>query len=225
MGSTETPVAEWPEEWTKTYYKSYPRLPVHPLPRPTFAGNLSLRQALLRRRSSRTFEHAVTLQTISTMLYFSAGLRDPRHPSGANRFYPSAGARYPLEVYLAAWDVAGLTPGLYHYYVKQHALEALLRTDVIAKDVAACFVPDWVQDGKCAIFLTAVFHRTQMKYSDRGYRHMLLEAGHLSQNLALLATATGVSCCSCGGYVDDAVSALLDIDGTEEAVISATILG
>lgn len=225
VGSMETPDAEWPEEWTKTYYKSYPRLPAHALPRPTLPADVSLRQILMRRRSSRAFSDTVTLEKISTLLYFSAGVRDLRHPDGPNRFYPSAGARYPLEVYLAAWEVSGLAPGLYHYYVKQHALEELLRSDMIAQGAAECLLPAWAKDGKCAIFLTAVFHRTQMKYKDRGYRHILLEAGHLCQNLALLAAAAGVGCCSCGGFVDDAVNALLDVDGREEAAITSIILG
>jgi SagB-type dehydrogenase family enzyme len=109
--------------------------------------------------------------------------------------------------------------------VKQHALEELMHTDTMAQEFANCFVPDWIQEGKCAIIVTAVFFRTQIKYSDRGYRHILLEAGHFSQNLALLAGAMDVSCCSCGGFVDDAINALLDVDGREEAAISTMILG
>lgn len=224
-GSKATSREQWPEEWLTTYYKSYPRLPIHTLPNPKLPSKISLKKALVQRHSSWDFSSAITLSQISTLLYYSAGVKDPLLPDGPNRFYPSAGARYPLELYLVAWGIDGLVPGLYHYYVKEHALEELLCTPVIAQDFANCFIPDWIQAGKCALIVTSVFFRTQVKYNDRGYRHILLEAGHLSQNVALLASAVGVSCCSCGGFVDDAINAFLDIDGREEATISTTILG
>ena len=224
-GSSEISPDQWPAEWLTTYYKSYPRFALIPLPSPRLSPQIRLKKAIEQRRSSRHFSNIITLQQLSTLLYYSAGLKDLRFPDGPNRFYPSAGARYPLEIYLAAWDIADLTPGLYHYYVKGHALEELVATATIKDDTAKCFIPDWISTGKCVFIVTSVPFRTHVKYGDRGYRHALLEAGHLSQNLAILASAVGVSCCNCGGFVDETINALLDIDGEEEMTISTSILG
>ena len=77
----------------------------------------------------------------------------------------------------------------------------------------------WIEKAGCLIVLTAVFKRNSIKYGDRGYRHIISEAGHIGQNFYLLASALGMGICGIGGYVDDTINKFLDIDGVDESVV------
>ena len=115
--------------------------------------------------------------------------------------------------------------GLYHYNVKEHALDVLTQQTFTASDIGNLFVYEWIQKASCALVMTAVFGRNQVKYGERGYRYMLLEAGHIGQNVYLVSNALGVKCCGMGGTRDENLEKLIDIDGTTEAVVYALILG
>lgn len=208
--------------WTKTYFKSYARFDESKLPKPVLP-NLTLSKALFERKSKRRFSRRrLTVNQISSLLYYSAGLRNNSPPWQANRFYPSGGARYPLEVYVLSID-SELPFGLYHYYLKNHSLEFLpfLQTFKYSN----YFNQRWITNTKSLLLISAVFKRTTLKYGDRGYRNILLEAGHLGQNFYLTAAALNLSCCAIGGYIDDAINGLLEIDGINESIIYAFTLG
>lgn len=212
-------------QWEKTLHKSYPRLPQILLPRQSGAiPNISLRSALRGRMSVRNFSpKPVDLVTLGRTLYHAAGVRSGNH----TRQYPSAGARFPLETYalvLRAGD--GLPAGLYHYSVVNNSLE-LLGDDKYAekKRIQCLFAREWSLKAPIFLFVTAQFWRTQMKYGERGYRYILIEAGHLGQNIYLVAHALGLGCCAIGGYVDQQVNQFLDIDGVSEAAVYSFALG
>lgn len=140
------------------------------------------------------------------------------------RVYPSAGARYPLEIYLVVNRVKSLEKGLYHYNVKEHSLE-LLRKDNFDKFMAEITGQDLVAKAGVVIFISAILDRTRVKYGDRGYRFVLLDAGHLAQNVYLVSEALKLQCCSIGGFIDDELNKLLDLEGTSEKVIYLIALG
>ena len=111
-----------PDAWKTIFYKSYPRLPQIFLPAPKKII-LPLMTALKNRRSSRNFgKKPITLEELSTLFYFTSGLNNSKTGS---RFYPSAGGRYPIESYVISLNTE-LSPGLYHYQIKSHALELLV---------------------------------------------------------------------------------------------------
>lgn len=219
--------AKWPKEWKIVQFKAYGRLAEVVLPKPRPLINNSLQSALHKRSSYRKFSRKpLPISKLSSLLYFAAGLKDTKNPETSGRFYPSAGSRYPLETYLISLN-SSLPKGLYHYYLKNHSLEKLLTFDPPAGGFAFkhYFNQNWIYEAGALIIITAVFKRTSIKYADRGYRHILQESGHLGQNIYLLSAALDLGCCAIGGYADDKLNKLLDIDGLNEAVIYVLAVG
>lgn len=184
-----------------------------------------LEESIAARRSVRSFSgEPIELEELSRLLFFSYGRTDPR---GLFRAVSSGGALYPLELYVAVNRVNGLAPGIYHYDVEHHGLD-VLRTDNDWKAVRDC---TWLTDIKdpdnvaAIVFFTAIFRRSTFKYQDRGYRLILIEAGEAAQNMTLLATSMGLGSCLLGGFLDDALSTLLEIDGLDEAPLLPVVLG
>lgn len=219
----EADIAEWPSSWKKIYFKSYPRFDEVLMPQPQLNKNISLRDIIVKRTSKRAFAKTpLSLKQLSTLLYYSSGLKNTSDPD-KGRFYPSAGARYPLEIYLLSVNTE-IPNGLYHYYLKNHSLEVLFPMKNI--NVFQYIAPQkWVKNVGCIIFTTAIFPRTTMKYGQRGYRHVLTESGALLQNLLLVSTALKIGCCPVASYIDQKINTLLDIDGVEEAVVNTVLFG
>ncbi len=212
---------DWPKEWKETYYKAYGRLKEIKLPMPASISQVSLQKALESRKSTREFSSkAISGKDVSTLLYWTAGIK--KNKTLENRFYPSAGARYPLETYILAQNCQ-LEKGLYHYYVRNNSLEKLLSLKTF--NFNQYFNQHWIPRAGVLVILTAVFKRNTIKYGDRGYRHILIEAGHLAQNLYLVATAQNLSVCAVGGYNDKKFEELLDIDGLSESIVYILAVG
>lgn len=212
---------KWPDAWKKVYFKGYVRLEEIKLPQPHLPS-ISLKQSLMDRKSTRKFSNIpLSASEIGNLLYYSAGLRNHSSTYG-NRFYPSAGARYPLEIYILSLNTE-LPKGLYHYYLKSHSLEKLCKFNT--SEMKSHFNQSWISKSGLLILITSVFNRTTMKYGDRGYRHILIEAGHLGQNIYLNANALKLSCCAIGGFIDDNLNKLIDIDGVKESIIYIHAIG
>lgn len=222
----QLPPTKWPVEWKKVYFKAYPRLPAVKLPKPELDPKWPLAQSLYLRQSVRKYsDEPLTVKQISNLLFFSCGIRSTTPTMTGNRFYPSAGARYPLEVYPIILNAKGLKIGVYHYYLKMHALEELFISPTVKPEVLKNFEAPWMKRAGMIIATSAVFYRNQIKYGERGYRHVLTEVGHLCQNLYLLCPAFGLGSCNSGGFVDDELNKLIDLDGMNESVISAMFVG
>lgn len=155
-------------------------------------------------------------------MYYTAGINyiDQK----IKRFYPSGGARYPLEVYPLIFSVNGIKPGLYHYHVKTNSLE-LLQSPISKINVFKQFNQSWLKNSSVLLLITAVFDRTENKYKNRGYRHILTEYGHMAQNTYLIGSSLNVGVCSIGGFVDMGLNKIIDIDGIDESVIGVIALG
>lgn len=211
----------WPEEWKTIYYKGYGRFEEIVLPKPKL-NKTFLKSSLVKRESARKFsDKPLSLVKLSTLLYYSAGIKK-KNKDSESRFYPSAGGRFPLEVYLISLNT-DLTRGSYHYYVKNNSLEKLF--DFKKKTLKIITDQKWVKNAGCLVIVTAIFKRNTVKYGERGYRHILVEAGHMAQNFYLISNALGLSICSVGGYMDDKVNNLIDLDGVSESVIYVIALG
>jgi SagB-type dehydrogenase family enzyme len=201
------------------------RIPLPPAP--TDSGLLEL---IRRRRSCRAFSDApVALGDLSTILAGAYGPTGPISPEPGieanGRTVPSAGALYPLELYLAVKDVRALPDGLYHYNILDHALEPL-RPDIDRDALAAGFLAaPFLPDTGAIVFITAVLDRTLDKYGARGYRFVLLEAGHVAQNICLIATERGLASLCLGGFFDSTINAFLELEPRAEAAIYCVALG
>lgn len=215
------------DHWSEAldFRKRFPRLPFAPLPR-AGEGTMTLASALEKRRSIRRFERSrnLPLQVLGAVLdravrAHAAGKDEVRRP------YPSAGARYPVEVYVLARDVEGIAPGVYYYDAYEHGCVTLLEggTD----DLGTCFSDSSVSDAQAVVVLSAAIYRPCLKYGGRGYRYALLEAGAVAQCVDLACREHGVGAFWLGGFADRLLHELLDVSWEleMEAPVLAIALG
>ncbi|GAF92101.1 unnamed protein product, partial [marine sediment metagenome] len=139
--------------------------------------------------------------------------------------FPSAGARYPLEVYPCVRAVEGLDAGVYHYRFDLHALELVREGDVSAELAEAALGQGMVAAAGVDFVITAVFARTTSRYKQRGYRYAYLDAGALGEHIHLSAVALGLGSCLIGAFQDDAVERVAGVDGEEEQAVYMVSVG
>lgn len=219
----------WPEEWKRVEYKQYPRFPQIQLPSEEVGNEALLLKTIRERSSRRDFQRSKQINNteISTILRHSCGItREGGRNEYPYRAQASGGARFPIETYALQFRSSPELPsGVYHYNVLEHALEELDARSFSDEQLDALFVYPWVKDASLAIIMTAAFSRTDMKYGERGYRYILVEAGHIGQNIYLVSEALGLKCCAMGGVRDEIAERTLDVDGETESIVYSLILG
>jgi len=205
---------QWPLNWIKIFFKIYPRMPKIGLKRPRIDGELH--SLLYNRKSNREYlDVPISFTQLNEIIFYSTGIRNPSEQlDKTQRFYPSAGARYPIEIYLISNNVQNLARGLYHYNVKQNELEILLNKDLRIKSSRIFGDANW--NNPNFIILTGVIGRTEVKYGINAYRFALIEAGHIGQNISLLSEKQNIGSCALGGFDNDELENLLDL--TEEEI-------
>ncbi len=183
------------------------------LPEPRYDSEVSLEQSLLQRRSIRNYTgQPLTLQEVSQLLWAAQGITDP----GGFRTAPSAGALYPLEVYVLVGEVQNLPPGVYRYEPDGHQLVKTMDGDRRAGLASAALGQGCVKEGAVAFVFTGVYERTTGKYGDRGIRYVHIEVGHAAQNLCLQATIMGLGAVTIGAFYDEQVTKLLNLPEKEQ---------
>ena len=183
-----------------------------PLPAPAHTGAMSLEQALLKRRSTRAFQPApLTLAEVAQLLWAAQGITDAE----GHRAVSSAGATYPLEVYLVAKQVDGLAAGLYRYQPQAHALTVVALDDRGAALTAAANSQQSMADAAAVIAIAAVPARTAVKYGARAGRYVDMEVGGVTQSVYLQAAALGLGTVVIGSFDDAAVSRVLSLPEAE----------
>lgn len=218
-----SPILDWGQP--PPQYKVYPGVPLFQLPDPGDSHGPSLQEVIRRRRSIRSYAATPMSQdALSRLLFYADGINAEQWGFRL-RAAPSAGALYPIEIYVVAHRVEGLEAGVYHYAVQEHALTPLRLGDMRNEAVRAAFLQSFVGEANVVLILTAIFQRLQWKYRERTYRYALLEAGHIGQNIYLAATGLGMGACAVGAFDDDAVNALVDVDGQEEAAVYMLAVG
>lgn len=193
-------------------------------------GMASFDHVIEARRSARTFSDVtLELEALGKILHQTYGITGKIHHPGEAvqplRASPSAGALFPAEIYLAIRHVSGIAPGVYHYEVPQHALALLSRGYPEDKVFEICLEQEHVRRASVVVLISAVMSRTKRKYGERGYRYVLLDIGHLAQNLSLASTALGVAVTTSGGFWDDGANGLLRLHGIDEVVMYIAFLG
>ncbi len=179
-----------------------------PLPEPRSRGPLSLEEALGRRRSRRAFlEAPLTLSQVAQLLWAAQGVT---HPEGY-RTAPSAGATYPLELFLLADRVAGLAPGAYRYRPGAHALEAWHPGRLLPAVYQAALRQDCLAQAAAVFVFAAEPARTERRYGPMAGRYVWVEVGHAAQNLLLEATALGIGAVPVGAFDEGELAAALGL--------------
>lgn len=208
-------ITDWGQQPER--YKTYSQAKQITLPDPSGHGGPTLEETVQARRSRREYSgEPLSLEELSRLLHAAQGITEPQTQ---HRAAPSAGALYPIEVYLAVQDVTGLSSGIYHYAVQTHALEFLRPGDFRQSMMETGVGQAHLGNANVCFILSAIFQRTRWKYHERTYRYLLLEAGHIGQNLCLAATAMGLGACPVGAFLDDDLNALLGLDGQNEAAL------
>ena len=187
------------------------------LPREVRFGGLSVGRAIEQRRSERDFlDRPLSLLELSQLLHYSYGITEERERL---RAAPSAGALYPIEIYPVVNNVEDLTRGVYHYSVGDHSLEMVRQGDFRTDMVRYALDQEMMATAAVVLVLSAVVGRSQWRYRERAYRYVLLEAGHISQNIYLVATALGLGTCAVGAFHDQGYDRIIGIDGEKEGVV------
>ncbi len=178
------------------------------LPSPARSGRMSLEEALARRRSVREFSNKpLSNQQLSQLLWAAQGIT---HPEGL-RTAPSAGALYPLELYILS------AAGFYRYDPQRHELQRRSERDLRPALYRAALEQESVRDAPAVFVITAVYARTARKYgSVRSPRYVHMEAGHAAQNLLLQAVALGLGAVPIGAFNDAGVQQLLGLAAEEQ---------
>ena len=209
--------------------KHYPRAAQTILPPPRVDGEFT--RVLTTRRTWRRFAPGkLALADFATLLGLTWGVREwvavPPLGRFAVKTSPSGGALHPIEAYVVARDVEGISPGIYHYDATRHRLE-LLRRDATRKQMSDYVIGQrWFSEAAAFVFMTGVFTRTQWKYRyPRAYRVVLAEAGHLCQTFCLVATWLGLAPFCTMAMADSKIDRDLGIDGVTEGVLYVAGVG
>jgi SagB-type dehydrogenase family enzyme len=183
------------------------------LPQARPEGHLSIESVIGLRRSIREYsKKSLQLQDLAQLLWAAQGITSQEGLRAA----ASAGALYPLEIYLAIGLSSGLEPGIYHYQPRQHALVQVRATDQRAALSSAALGQRCVAAAPVCLVIAAVFNRTATKYGNRAQRYVHLEAGHAAENILLQATALQLGTVIVGAFDDRAVQQVLGLPSDHE---------
>jgi SagB-type dehydrogenase family enzyme len=182
------------------------------LPPARLTGGVSLESAILRRRSTREFADApLSLDEVAQLLWSAQGVTDQE----GHRAAPSAGALYPLEVYLVVTRVEGLAPGVYHYWPASHTLTRVKTGEVRRPLAEASLGQSCVGGGVAHLVFSAVYERTTDRYGERGTRYVHMDVGHAGQNVHLQAEALGLGTVVVAAFDDERVREVLGLPTDE----------
>lgn len=185
------------------------------LPQPKYSSAVSVEEAILKRRSVREYaEGNLTPEEISQILWSAQGITDE---AKGFRAAPSAGALYPLEIYLVTRD------GIFHYKPDAHALTQTYRGDIRKSLAQAAVGQEWVEEAPATLVITAIFERTTWKYGERGIKYVYMEAGHAAQNVYLQSVSLGLGSVVIGAFYDEEVQKLLNLSSEYKPVYMMSI--
>ncbi len=209
-------------------YKIYPNSSKTALRKPIpekIEKSITITEIFEQRRSVRVFqEKPIELDQISYLLWASTGIQRIIGNT-AFRTTPSAGALYPIETYLFINNCEQLDHGIYHYNIKDHALEQITEGN-FSNSIAKAALDQRMFSLAPIIFAwTAIFQRSKWKYYQRAYRYIYLDAGHIAAHLSLAAVELGLGSCQVAAFYDNEINDLLDIDGKEESVLYLSVVG
>jgi SagB-type dehydrogenase family enzyme len=205
----------------------YEAYPVVRLPMPKVPAAMSVQEAILSRRTARELRaRPMSFDAVATLLSLAYGItnRDTLYIRPF-RAAPSGGALYPLDLFIYTIHVNELEPGLYHYNPTRHELRLVREGDLSRMISDALLQPSTPHEASLIVFLAGFFERSTFKYGERGYRFVLLEAGHVAQNINLVAVALGLGCRNIGGFFDRQMDDLLQLDGCNQSTLYLIAIG
>lgn len=189
------------------------------LPEIKTKGTITVEQAICQRRTVRSFiPKMLSLSQLAQLLWAAQGITAKRH---ALRSAPSAGALYPMDIYIVVGQggVVELSAGVYHYEVREHALKPLGEDDLRIDVAQTSHAQMWMARAPVNFIITAEYPRVCSKYGRRGERYAMIEAGHVGQNLFLQAEALGLKAGIVGAFHDADINRLLNLPREHEPLL------
>ncbi len=189
-----------------------------------------LEDLFYKRKSIRSYKNeAINLIELSFLLWASNGLKK-NQGNFEFRTVPSAGALYPIETYISVRKLKDrkgnlLDKGIYHYNVKDHKLEYIIKKEQTNSIYQAAIQQEMCMEAAVILINTAIFARSEWKYGKRAMRYILIDLGHIGQNLSLAITALRLGGCHIGAFQDPQLNKILDIDGNKESTLYLTTIG
>ncbi len=194
---------------TASHAETPTTMPIVDLPAPLQEAGVDLNRALRDRRSHREYSTASLTRTeLSQLLWSAQGITH----SGGLRTAPSAGALYPLELFVVIARVENLAAGIYHYQTKTHSLRLISEGDYRHRLARAALGQDVIEEAAAIIAIAAVYARTEQKYGSRARRYVHMEVGHVAQNIYLQTTALGLGTVLVGAFDDTKVQQVLELE-------------
>jgi SagB-type dehydrogenase family enzyme len=192
----------------------------HTLPAPHNTGSMSLEEVLSVRRSHRSYTgEAITAQDLSQILWAAYGVNKPlSNPAfgGGFRTAPSAGATYPLNIYVLVGDVTGIPTGFYKYIPGGHKILKISDKNLKPDLCAAAYNQGMIKDAPACLLYSATFSRTTERYGNRGReRYVCMDLGHSAENVYLQAEALHLGTCAIGAFDDPAVKKAVSLPDQE----------
>lgn len=182
------------------------------LPEPRYDSQTSIERALLERRSVRDYSsEGLSLTEVSQLLWAAQGITDQR----GFRTAPSAGALYPLELYLVTGNVLRLEDGIYRYQPAGHKLVRIVEGDKRVELSQAALGQYAIKDAPAVIVFSAYDERTTKRYKARGLKYIEIEVGHVAQNIYLQAVSLKLGTVAIGAFDDDEVKQIISMDKKE----------
>lgn len=187
------------------------------LPEPKYKSKISIEKALVERRSVREYRlpkagGRLSLAEVSQLLWAAQGITSPE----GLRTAPSAGALYPLEIYVVVGEVEGLSGGIYKYRPHGHELVRTMEGDKRAELCKAALGQSCVKDSAAVIVFSSFYERITRKYGQRGIRYTHMEAGHAAQNVYLQAVPLNIGTVVVGAFYDDEVKQVMNMSNKEQ---------
>ena len=192
-----------------------------------YIPGIDLETAVTNRESRRHYTmDPISLVELAFLLYCTQGLRQTPHPSVTLRTVPSAGARHSFETYLLIRNVKGVDPGLYRYLPLEHALVFLSDVENMEMRLTmACFGQQFVGQGAVTFVWTTIPYRMEWRYGPLAHRVILIDVGHVCQNLYLACEAIEAGTCGVAAYDQQEVDMLIGVDGWEEFTVYLAPVG
>jgi len=198
-----------------------------PKPDSITVKNINIRTSIEKRQSIRQYQKIpLSLEELSILLWCTQGVKEIYSGSATLRTVPSAGARHAFETYLLINHVSQIQPGLYRFLALDHKLIEINLNPEIANNLAsACLGQHFVIECAATFIWTAVPSRMTWRYGERGFRYLFLDAGHVCQNLYLIAEALDCGVCAIGAFSDDEMNQILNLNEKDQFAIYLASVG